>query len=46
VSAITNLAEGLGDEGLTHEQTLAAAGQAAEQLAPLVVRFVEGVGGE
>jgi xanthosine phosphorylase len=46
VSAITNLAEGLGDEGLTHEQTLAAAGQAAEQLAPLVVRFVARVGGD
>ena len=46
VSAITNLAEGLADEGLTHEQTLAAAGRAAETLSPLVVRFVERVGGE
>ena len=46
VSAITNLAEGLGDEPLGHEQTLAAAGRAAERLAPLVVRFVERVGGE
>ena len=46
VSAITNLAEGLGDESLGHEQTLAAAGRAAERLAPLVVRFVERVGGE
>ena len=46
VSAITNLAEGLGDEPLGHEQTLTAAAQAAERLAPLVVRFVERVGGE
>ena len=44
VSAITNLAEGLTDEPLDHEQTLAAAGRAAETLAPLVVRFVERVG--
>ena len=41
VSAITNLAEGMGDEPLSHEQTLRDAARAAENLAPLLVRFVE-----
>ena len=41
ISAITNLAEGLGDQTLSHEQTLADAERAAEDLAPLLVRFVE-----
>jgi xanthosine phosphorylase len=41
ISAITNLAEGLGDRALSHEGTLADAGRAAEDLAPLLVRFVE-----
>ncbi|HEX2414059.1 MAG TPA: purine-nucleoside phosphorylase [Thermoleophilaceae bacterium] len=44
VSAITNLAEGLGDQALSHEQTLADAARAAEDLAPLLVRFVERIG--
>jgi xanthosine phosphorylase len=41
VSAITNLAEGMSDEPLSHEQTLRDAKRAADQLAPLLVRFVE-----
>jgi xanthosine phosphorylase len=40
VSAITNLAEGMGDEALSHEQTLRDAQRAADALAPLLVRFV------
>ena len=43
VSAITNLAEGLGDEPLSHEGTLAAAGQAARDLQPVLRHFVEGL---
>jgi xanthosine phosphorylase len=45
VSAISNLAEGLSERPLSHEQTLEDASQAAAHLAPLVVRFVERVGG-
>ena len=44
VSAITNLAEGMQDEPLSHEQTLRDAARAAGDLAPLVTRFVEGSG--
>jgi xanthosine phosphorylase len=44
VSAITNLAEGMSDRPLSHEQTLADAARAAEDLAPLLVRFVERIG--
>ncbi len=43
VSAITNLAEGLAEEPLSHEQTLRDAARAAADLAPLVTRFVEGL---
>jgi xanthosine phosphorylase len=43
VSAITNLAEGMSDEPLSHEQTLQDAQRAADDLAPLLVRFVEGL---
>ena len=43
VSAITNLAEGLSPEPLSHEQTLRDAQRAADDLAPLLVRFVEGL---
>jgi xanthosine phosphorylase len=43
VSAITNLAEGLSAEPLSHEQTLRDAQRAADDLAPLLVRFVEGL---
>ena len=43
VSAITNLAEGMGAEALSHEQTLTDAQRAADALAPLLVRFVEGL---
>jgi xanthosine phosphorylase len=41
VSAITNFAEGLSDEPVSHEQTLRDAGRAATDLAPLITRFVE-----
>jgi xanthosine phosphorylase len=44
VSAITNLAEGMSEEPLSHEQTLRDAERAANALAPLLVRFVEGLG--
>ena len=43
VSAITNLAEGMGSEPLSHEQTLHDAQRAADALTPLLVRFVEGL---
>jgi len=43
VSAISNLAEGMSEEPLSHEQTLRDAQRAAEALAPLLVRFVEGL---
>ena len=41
VSAITNLAEGMGGEQLSHEQTLKFAAAAADDLALLVARFCE-----
>jgi xanthosine phosphorylase len=41
VSAITNLAEGMGGEELSHEQTLRNAEVAARDLIRLVVRFAE-----
>jgi xanthosine phosphorylase len=41
VSAITNLAEGMGEEPLSHEQTLRHAAVAAGDLARVVVRFCE-----
>jgi xanthosine phosphorylase len=41
VSAITNLAEGMSDEPVSHEQTLRDAARAADDLAPLITRFVE-----
>jgi xanthosine phosphorylase len=44
LSAITNLAEGMSDEALSHEQTLRDAARAAQNLAPLLVRFVERLG--
>ena len=44
ISAITNLAEGMGEVELSHDQTLADAARAAESLAPLLVRFVERIG--
>ena len=44
VSAITNLAEGLSDQPLSHEQTLRDAARGAADLAPLVTRFVEDLG--
>ena len=41
VSAITNFAEGMSDEPVSHDQTLRDAARAAEDLAPLISRFVE-----
>ena len=46
VSAITNLAEGMNPEPLSHEQTLRDAKTAADALAPLLVRFLERLGEE
>ena len=44
ISAISNLAEGMSDVPLSHEQTLRDAQRAAEELVPLLVRFVETLG--
>jgi xanthosine phosphorylase len=44
VSAITNLAEGMSERPVSHEQTLREAARAATDLAPLLVEFVERVG--
>ena len=41
ISAITNLAEGMQAEALSHEQTLRDAARAARDLAPLLTGFVE-----
>lgn len=40
ISAITNLAEGMSDVPLSHEQTLADAARAAEDLVKLLVDFI------
>ena len=40
VSAITNFAEGMSHEPVTHEQTLRDAARAAEDLVPLITKFV------
>jgi xanthosine phosphorylase len=40
VSAISNLAEGMSDEPLSHEQTLREAGRAAEDLGRLLLNFI------
>src|SRR4051794_39281331 len=42
VSAITNYAEGMGEQAVSHEQTLRDAARAAADLAPLITRFVNG----
>ena len=44
ISAITNLAAGLGDDSLSHGQTLTEAGRAAEQLRRLLTSFFERLG--
>jgi xanthosine phosphorylase len=44
ISAISNFAEGLSPEPLSHEQTLRDAERAAQELAALLVRFVEDLG--
>jgi xanthosine phosphorylase len=45
LSVISNLAEGMSERPLSHEQTLDDAARAAADLTPLVTRFVERVGG-
>ena len=45
VSAITNLAEGMGGEALSHEQTLRHAALAARDLSRLVVAFCRALSG-
>jgi xanthosine phosphorylase len=45
VSAITNFAEGMSAEPVSHEQTLRDAARATGDLAPLITRFVEGLEG-
>ena len=42
VSAITNYAEGMGEEAVSHEQTLRDGARAGRDLAPLITRFVAG----
>jgi len=44
ISAISNFAEGLSPEPLSHEQTLRDAERAAQELAALLVRFLEDLG--
>lgn len=44
ISAISNFAEGMSDVELSHDQTLGDAQRAVEDLAPLLVRFVERLG--
>jgi xanthosine phosphorylase len=41
ISAVTNLAEGMGGEELSHDQTLRVAKQGAARLGPLLERFLE-----
>jgi xanthosine phosphorylase len=41
VSAVTNLAEGMGGEELSHEQTLRVAAVGAERLGPVLEHFVK-----
>jgi len=43
VSAITNYAEGMSDRPVSHEQTLTDAAKAADDLAPLITKFIGGL---
>jgi xanthosine phosphorylase len=43
VAVVTNLAEGMGGEPLSHEQTLAVAATGAERLQAVLLRFLEGL---
>jgi xanthosine phosphorylase len=45
VSVITNLAEGMGDEALSHEQTLGGAAQGADDLRRLLPSFIAKLNG-
>jgi xanthosine phosphorylase len=44
VSAVTNLAEGMGGEELSHDQTLRVAREGAARLGPLIERLVKDLG--
>ncbi len=44
VSAVTNLAEGMGGEELSHDQTLRVAKEGAARLGPLIERFLADLG--
>jgi xanthosine phosphorylase len=44
ISAITNLAEGMGDVPLSHEQTLTDAARGAEDLVRLLPAFIARLG--
>ncbi len=44
LSAVTNLAEGMGGEELSHDQTLRVAKEGAARLGPLIERFVGDLG--
>ena len=46
VSAITNLAEGMGDQPLSHEQTLRDAERAAGDLTRLLLGVIERIGAD
>jgi xanthosine phosphorylase len=41
ISAVTNLAEGMGGEALSHDQTLRVGREGAARLGPLIERFLE-----
>ena len=43
LSVVTNLAEGMGGEEITHEQTLSAAARGAENLQPILEGFLDGL---
>ena len=43
ISAISNYAEGMSEEAVSHEQTLRDAAKAADDLAPLITKFVGGL---
>jgi purine nucleoside phosphorylase len=45
ISVITNLAEGMGDEVLSHQQTLAGAAQGADDLHRLLLSFIARLNG-
>lgn len=46
ISVVTNFAAGMGEQALSHEQTIRAAGSAADDLARLLSSFAEELSGE